>query len=198
MKIIKISESKLPTKYGEFVIHVYKDYLTNIEHVALIKGDVLSKKKVMTRVHSECITGDIFSSERCDCGEQLKLAQALIESFGSGIIIYLRDHEGRGIGIGNKIAAYALQEKGFDTIEANEMLGFPIDARVYTVASEILKQLKVESINLLSNNPNKQKSLEILGVSVESRLPLIVPENTHNSNYLRTKMIRMHHTLEIN
>lgn len=197
MKLVKISESKLPTEFGDFVIHVYKDMLTSIEHVALIKGDVEYKKKVMTRVHSECLTGDIFSSVRCDCGEQLKLAQELIQKNGSGIIIYLRDHEGRGIGLGNKIATYALQDKGFDTVEANEMLGFSVDARDYTAASEVIKALKIESIDLLSNNPNKQKSLESLGVFIEDMLPLLVPENTHNFNYLRTKMLKMNHLLEV-
>jgi len=167
------------------------------------------KDNVLTRIHSECLTGDIFSSSRCDCGEQLKLAQRLIKKEGSGIIIYLRDHEGRGIGLANKISAYALQDIGFDTIEANYAfqdigfdtieaniaLGLPVDGRSFEIASEIIQNLKIRSIRLMSNNPNKLNSLKKLGISVNSLVPLAITPNKNNFQYLQTKKLRLGHLL---
>jgi GTP cyclohydrolase II len=191
----KISSSKLPTEYGNYMIHIFKDIRTSIEHVAMVMGNVESKGDVLTRIHSECLTGDIFSSRRCDCGEQLKLAQQLISEEGRGVIIYLRDHEGRGIGLANKIAAYALQDEGLDTVEANLALGLPVDARSFEVASAILKCLKVSSISLMSNNPDKHAALTKLGVVVNNRTPLLIQPNTCNLKYLQTKQLKLGHFL---
>ena len=193
--LVKISSSNLPTEFGDYTIHVFKDIRTSIEHVALIMDQVNCKDNVLTRIHSECLTGDIFSSSRCDCGEQLKLAQRLIKKAGSGIIIYLRDHEGRGIGLANKISAYALQDIGFDTIEANIALGLPVDGRSFEIASEIIQNLKIRSIRLMSNNPNKLNSLKKLGISVNSLVPLAITPNKNNFQYLQTKKLRLGHLL---
>lgn len=185
----------LPTAYGDYLIHVYQDIKTSTEHVALVMGDVNLQEDVLTRVHSECLTGDIFSSKRCDCGEQLALAQQMIAEAGTGIIIYLRDHEGRGIGLANKIRAYALQDQGLDTVEANVALGLPIDKRRFEAASEILNDLKVNSIKLMSNNPDKFNALQNAGISVSSLVPLRVSPNKSSHKYLRTKQLKLGHLL---
>jgi GTP cyclohydrolase II len=185
----------LPTEFGDYVIHIYQDIETSIEHVALIMGKVSSEENVLTRVHSECLTGDIFSSTRCDCGEQLKLAQKLIAEEGRGVIIYLRDHEGRGIGLANKIRAYDLQDSGLDTVEANVALGLPVDVRSFKIASEILKDLEVGSIRLMSNNPGKHDALEKSGILVNDLVSLEIDPNKHNLKYLQTKRLKLGHFL---
>jgi GTP cyclohydrolase II len=193
--VVHISSSMLPTEFGNYVIHIYKDIKTSIEHVALIMGKVSAEENVLTRVHSECLTGDIFSSTRCDCGEQLKLAQQLITEEGRGVIIYLRDHEGRGIGLANKIRAYALQDSGLDTVEANVALGLPVDIRSFKIASEILKDLEVSSIRLMSNNPEKYNALKKSGVLVNDLVSLEIDPNKHNLKYLQTKRLKLGHFL---
>ena len=193
--IIKVSTSQLPTAFGDYLIHVYQDVKTSVEHVALVMGDVSAKENVLTRVHSECLTGDIFSSKRCDCGEQLVLAQQKITAEGTGVIIYLRDHEGRGIGLTNKIRAYALQDGGLDTVEANIALGLPIDKRKFEAAAEILLDLRVTSIKLMSNNPDKKNALEDLGILVKSLIPLKISPNEMNHKYLKTKQLKLGHLI---
>ena len=194
-KIIRVSTSQLPTAFGDYLIHVYQDVKTSVEHVALVMGDVSAKENVLTRVHSECLTGDIFSSKRCDCGEQLILAQQKITAEGTGVIIYLRDHEGRGIGLTNKIRAYALQDGGLDTVEANIALGLPIDKRKFEAAAEILLNLKIASIKLMSNNPDKKKALKDAGILVKSLVPLKVSPNEMNHKYLKTKQLKLGHLI---
>lgn len=193
--LINISNSLLPTNYGEFRIHILKDVNTNIEHIALTKGDVENGENVLTRVHSECVTGDVFSSLRCDCGEQLIQSLIRINKEGLGLVVYIRDHEGRGIGLANKIKAYHLQECGLDTVEANIALGFPVDGRSYLVASEIIHSFNIRSIHLLTNNPLKALSLSKLDVTVSKQLPLIVKENIFNSSYLQTKRVKLNHLI---
>ena len=193
--IIRVSTSQLPTAFGDYLIHVYQDLKTSVEHGALVMGDVSAKENVLTRVHSECLTGDIFSSKRCDCGEQLILAQQKITAEGTGVIIYLRDHEGRGIGLTNKIRAYALQDGGLDTVEANIALGLPIDKRKFEAAAEILLNLKIASIKLMSNNPDKKKALKDAGILVKSLVPLKVSPNEMNHKYLKTKQLKLGHLI---
>lgn len=185
----------LPTEFGDYVIHIYQDIATSIEHVVLMMGKVRAEENVLTRVHSECLTGDVFASTRCDCGEQLKLAQQLISKEGLGIIIYLRDHEGRGIGLANKIRAYAFQDKGLDTVEANVALGLPVDMRSFQIASDILKHLEVSSIRLLSNNPEKYAALQKSGVLINELIALKIEPNKHNLKYLQTKRLKLGHFL---
>ncbi|WP_333873466.1 GTP cyclohydrolase II [Methylobacter sp.] len=194
--LVKISSSNLPTEFGDYVIHAYKDIRTSVEHVALIMGIVHLKENVLTRIHSECLTGDIFSSNRCDCGKQLKLAQQLIAEENTGIIIYLRDHEGRGIGLGNKIRAYALQDRGLDTVEANIALGLPVDGRSFEIASEILENINVGSIRLMSNNPDKFNAIKKLGISINGLVPLAIAPNKSNFHYLQTKRLKLGHLLK--
>jgi len=193
--IVQISSSKLPTEFGDYLIHLYQDLTTLTEHVALVMGNVHQQENVMVRVHSECLTGDIFSSKRCDCGEQLKMAQQLIAKEGSGVIIYLRDHEGRGIGLANKIRAYALQDAGLDTVEANIALGLPVDSRTFDVAAEILLDLEIKSIRLMSNNPTKCGDLKTHGTLVNSLVPLKIASNKSNKQYLQTKKDKLGHLL---
>ena len=193
--IIRVSTSQLPTAFGDYLIHVYQDVKTSVEHVALVMGDVSEKENVLTRAHSECLTGDIFSSKRCDCGEQLILAQQKITAEGTGVIIYLRDHEGRGIGLTNKIRAYALQDGGLDTVEANIALGLPIDKRKFEAAAEILLNLKIASIKLMSNNPDKKNALKDAGILVKSLVPLKVSPNEMNHKYLKTKQLKLGHLI---
>lgn len=188
--INEIGRSQLPTAYGDFDMVVFRDK-QGLEHSALIKGD-LTKGTPMVRLHSECLTGDAFGSLRCDCGEQLRAAMERISDNGTGAIVYLRQ-EGRGIGLGNKIRAYALQDDGRDTVDANQELGFPADARTYDVAAAMLSELGVSQIELLSNNPAKRNALESLGVTVETRTPLVVDSQPHNEAYLQTKADRMGH-----
>ncbi len=191
-EIIKTATSILPTKYGKFQLTVYKSVIDNREHVALVKGEM--KDTLLLRIHSQCITGDTLLSLRCDCGEQLRQSMKLINKFGSGVILYL-NQEGRGIGLTNKIKAYALQDKGYDTVEANESLGFPIDARRYKIAVDILKDLGISKVNLLTNNPDKEKQLQNFNIEIIKTTPLEIKANKINKNYLATKKQKLAHRL---
>jgi 3,4-dihydroxy 2-butanone 4-phosphate synthase/GTP cyclohydrolase II len=189
------ASSRLPTRHGDFVAHVYRSQLDGLEHVALVFGKVDTGATVLTRLHSECLTGDALCSLRCDCGLQLDLALRQIVLAGAGVLVYIRGHEGRGIGLTDKIRAYALQDIGRDTVDANLELGLPIDARQYDTAAQILRHLMVERVNLLSNNPAKLESLEAAGVRVCERVPLVTPPTSENSRYLSTKAVRLGHLL---
>lgn len=191
--VTEIGRSLMPTEHGQFDIVVFRDQ-QGLEHTALLRGD-LSQSNSLIRLHSECLTGDAFGSLRCDCGEQLSTAIELISKQDNGAIIYLRQ-EGRGIGLGNKIRAYALQDKGDDTVDANQKLGFPADARSYDVAASILKTLGAQSVTLLSNNPAKRSALIEAGIAVPERQPLSIEAQSHNEHYLKTKADRMGHLYE--
>ncbi len=188
----KFANCRLPTEWGEFELCALMDPQTGIEHIALTMGSVDDGKPVLTRVHSECLTGDGFYSLRCDCGPQLQAAMKAIASQGRGVIIYLRQ-EGRGIGLINKIRAYALQENGADTVEANHILGFPEDMRDYAGVKMLLTALGVSSVHLMTNNPRKIEALRALSINVISRISLHVGENSHNLQYLKTKAEKMGH-----
>lgn len=191
------AEARLPTRHGEFTIHSYRSQLDGIEHVALVKGEVCGKENVLVRLHSECLTGDIFGSQRCDCGEQLDQALARIAEAGQGVLVYLRGHEGRGIGLTDKLRAYQLQERGSDTVEANLELGLPVDARRYDVGAQILAQLGVTTLRLLSNNPLKLTELEGYSLKVVERVPLRIEPNAENLRYLKAKQEKLGHMLEL-
>ena len=188
------ANANLPTKYGHFRIWAFTTNLDEKEHVALVCGDVAGKEDVLIRVHSECLTGDVFGSRRCDCGEQLHHAMEVIASEGQGILLYLRQ-EGRGIGLANKIKAYGLQDLGMDTVEANVHLGFDDDLREYDVAAKMLELLEVKSVKLMTNNPNKVAGLEDAGIKVSSRLPIKILANPFNTNYLNVKKNKSGHIL---
>ncbi len=190
----RVVATRLPTAYGEFSAVGYRSLVDDKHHVALVKGDVAGKPDVLVRVHSECLTGDVFHSLRCDCGEQLDSALAMIEAEGEGVLLYLAQ-EGRGIGLLNKLRAYRLQEDGLDTVEANERLGLPADLRDYGIGAQILADLGLSSIRILTNNPKKIRGLEGYGLSVSAQIPIVHPPNEHNAAYLRTKAQRMGHTL---
>ncbi len=189
------AKAGLPTCFGDFQILVFKNSLDDKEHLAIVKGDVKGKKDVLLRIHSECLTGDVFGSKRCDCGEQLHNALHRIEDQGEGVVIYMRQ-EGRGIGLTNKIKAYALQEEGLDTVEANEKLGFPADMREYHLAAQIIRYLGIESIRLMTNNPAKTHGLEDLGINISNREPIVIEANDVNKGYLHTKAVKMGHQLD--
>ena len=192
--VTRAATAKLPTEFGDFNIHVYEIPATGETHVALVKGEMGDGENVLTRVHSSCVTGDIFHSARCDCGEQLHKAMKLVAVEGRGVILYLYQ-EGRGIGLANKIRAYALQEQGFDTVEANEALGFEADSRDYSVGVQILIDLGVKSTRLLSNNPLKLSGVTGDGLSVSERMPIEIPASEWNTHYLRTKKEKLGHQL---
>jgi 3,4-dihydroxy 2-butanone 4-phosphate synthase/GTP cyclohydrolase II len=192
----RVAEAKLPTKFGEFTAIAYKSDVDPAEHLALIMGDISTPEPVLVRVHSECATGDIFGSLRCDCGEQLDMALKMIAANGRGVLVYLRQ-EGRGIGFHNKIRAYALQDQGMDTVEANISLGFAPDLRDYGVGAQILTDLGIKELRLLTNNPKKVISVEGYGLKVVQTVPIIVPPNPHNRRYLETKQTKMGHKLEL-
>ena len=191
----RVAETRLPTQHGDFTAYGYRVRLDASEHIALVYGDLAGPEPVLTRVHSECLTGDVFASHRCDCGLQLQEAMAQIVTEGRGVVVYLRGHEGRGIGLVSKLQAYALQDSGRDTVDANLDLGLPSDSRHYGTATQILRDLGVEKVRLLTNNPDKTSSIEDYGVSVTERVPLAPHPNDHNLAYLRTKRDRMGHQL---
>jgi len=192
--VTRAATARLPTEFGDFDIHVYEIPSTGETHVALVMGEIGDGENVLTRVHSSCVTGDIFHSARCDCGPQLHMAMQRVRDEGRGIILYLYQ-EGRGIGLANKIRAYALQEQGFDTVEANEALGFAADSRDYRVGVQILMDLGVKSTRLLSNNPLKLSGVTGDGLSVTERMPIEIPASEWNTDYLRTKKEKLGHQL---
>ena len=190
----EVAQAPLPSRYGEGLIaHAFRDLADGVEHLALVKG--APGAGALVRVHSECLTGDALGSLRCDCGEQLRSALARIAQSESGVLVYVGGHEGRGIGLANKIAAYALQDRGFDTAEANTALGFPADARDYAAAAAVLRALGVEDLRLLTNNPLKAEALRAHGLTVREELPLAHAANPHNAGYLATKRDKMGHRL---
>jgi len=188
-----VASASLPTRYGDFEMRVYRDG-DGKEHVVLLVGERDSGEPVLVRIHSECMTGDVFASRRCDCGEQLDHSLKLLQERGDGVLLYLRQ-EGRGIGLTHKILAYGLQEKGLDTVEANRALGLPQDARDYRVAAQMLQDLGIERVLLITNNSAKIKGLEDNGVEVVERLPVLVCANPSNAGYLTTKREKMGHLL---
>ncbi|QDC44424.1 GTP cyclohydrolase II [Methylophilus medardicus] len=189
------SSARLPTQFGTFDIHVFSDRRNGLEHIALACGEVQRAEAPLVRVHSECLTGDIFGSTRCDCGEQLHHAQRLIQETGHGLILYLKNHEGRGIGLTNKMRAYALQDQGLDTVEANEALGLPVDARSYEAAADMLAFFDIQRIRLLSNNQDKRAALQALGISIAEQVPLLTTPTHENLKYLQTKSHKLGHLI---
>lgn len=191
----KVEEVNLPTKYGNFKLHLYEDIFDNNSHLALSLGDFSHEKSTLVRVHSECLTGDVFHSQRCDCGDQLETAMQMIANNKSGVIVYLKQ-EGRGIGLLHKIKAYRLQEGGLDTVEANEELGFSADLRDYGVGAQILKDLGITNITIMTNNPKKLVGLEGHGLNIVSRIPIKIKPNKNNKEYLKTKKSKLGHILD--
>lgn len=196
-KLVKlVSEARIPTMWGDFTCKVYESVLDGEQHVALVKGDIAGGEDTLVRVHSECLTGDVFGSMRCDCGVQLDAAMKLISEEGTGVIVYLRGHEGRGIGIGHKIRAYELQDEGADTVEANELQGLPVDSREYGIGAQILVDLGVTTMRLITNNPAKYGGLDGFGLDITARVPSVTAPNPENIRYLKTKAEKMGHLLE--
>jgi 3,4-dihydroxy 2-butanone 4-phosphate synthase/GTP cyclohydrolase II len=194
-KLVELVETvKLPTDYGDFDLYLYRSKLDDQHHLALVHGDVAGRDKVLVRVHSECLTGDVFGSRRCDCGSQLHQAMRQVAAAGRGVIVYMRQ-EGRGIGLAPKIKAYKLQEQGYDTVEANEKLGFEMDLREYGIGAQILVDLGLKNIRLLTNNPKKIVGLEGYGLKIVEQLPIRVKPNPHNERYLKAKREKMGHLL---
>lgn len=186
---------QFPTAFGEFDLHMYRSLVDGAHHLALVKGQISKAKTTLVRVHSECLTGDVFGSMRCDCGNQLHSALAQIAAAGSGVLLYMRQHEGRGIGLPAKIHAYKLQEQGLDTVEANEKLGFPAELRDYGIGAQILVDLGVRKMRFLTNNPKKVVGLEAFGLKIVEVVPIKAPANPHNARYLETKRVKMGHLL---
>src|SRR2546423_1883238 len=196
-KLVKrLNEARIPTEWGEFTCYAYESLINGDQHVALVKGAVQGEDNVLVRMHSECLTGDVFGSRRCDCGVQLDTALERIAGEGIGVVVYLRGHEGRGIGLAHKLAAYNLQDQGHDTVDANLQLGLPVDSREYGIGAQILVDLGITTMRLLTNNPAKYGGLEGFGLLIIERVPLEVEPNPHNIHYLRTKKARMGHLLE--
>lgn len=194
-QVTRIADAYLPTQFGEFRAIGYRSEVDATEHIALVAGDIGTGEDVLVRVHSECLTGDVLGSLRCDCGPQLQAAMRKVAEHGRGVVLYVKGHEGRGIGLLDKLRAYELQERGVDTVDANLQLGLPADARDYGTGAQILADLGVRSMRLLTNNPTKRAGLEGYGLSIVDRVPLIVQPNDHNAAYLSTKVDRMGHDL---
>jgi 3,4-dihydroxy 2-butanone 4-phosphate synthase / GTP cyclohydrolase II len=192
--IERLEVVNLPTVYGDFQLHLYRSLIDDVHHLAMVKGTISPAEPTLVRVHSECLTGDVFGSQRCDCGDQLQAALQHIDEAGTGVLIYMRQ-EGRGIGLAAKIHAYKLQEQGLDTVEANEKLGFPVDLREYGTGAQILVDLGVRHIRLLTNNPKKVVGLEGFGLNIVEQLPIKAETNPHNARYLQTKRLKMGHLL---
>ena len=192
----RVADALLPTEFGEFRIFGYRSLTSNEEFVALVRGELRRNQPTLVRIHSQCLTGDVFGSTKCDCGQQLRTAMKMIEREGRGAIVY-QQQEGRGIGILNKIRAYALQDEGADTIEANEKLGLAVDLRCYEQCAEILRELGLTSVRLMSNNPDKLRALEEVGLKIVERVSLAIPPADAAKHYLRTKKERMGHLLEL-
>jgi 3,4-dihydroxy 2-butanone 4-phosphate synthase/GTP cyclohydrolase II len=193
----RVVEARIPTRYGEFAGIGYRSLVDDRQHMALVMGDIGDGKGVLTRVHSECLTGDVFGSLRCDCGEQLDYALEMVAKEGRGVVLYIRGHEGRGIGLLHKLAAYRLQDEGFDTVDANVNLGLPVDNRDYGVGSQILYDIGVRSMRLLTNNPVKRAAIEGYGLSIQERIPISVPANDENRGYLQAKATRLGHEIDL-
>ena len=191
-----ISSAPVPTEWGIFTCHAYRNTVDGIEHLAFVKGDVSDGSPILTRVHSECLTGDVFGSKRCDCGPQLAAAMQQIDEEGKGVVVYLRGHEGRGIGIGHKIRAYSLQDEGFDTVDANTELGLPVDSREYGIGAQILADLGARELRLMTNNPAKYGGIAGYGLRIVERVPLSIEPTPENEAYLRTKRERMGHVFD--
>ena len=192
----RVTSARIPTESGEFQLCYYQSEIDDKEHLALIHGDVADKENVLVRIHSECFTGDVLGSLRCDCGEQLQRAMQLVTAEGAGIVIYMRQ-EGRGIGLLDKLRAYNLQDEGYDTVDANLMLGHQADGRDYTIAGLILQDLNVKSVRLLTNNPDKIEKLQALKIEVSERVALPAAVNAENAVYMQTKVDRMRHLLDL-
>jgi 3,4-dihydroxy 2-butanone 4-phosphate synthase/GTP cyclohydrolase II len=194
-QVERVAEAKIPTSHGDFLAVGYESVLDGIDHVALVKGDIGDGEEVLVRVHSECLTGDVFGSRRCDCGPQLEAALNAVSQAGRGVVLYVRGHEGRGIGLMHKLQAYQLQDTGSDTVDANLELGLPADARDYGTGAQILVDLGIKTMRLLSNNPTKRAGLEGYGLEILGRVPLPVHATPENLRYLQTKRDRMGHDL---
>jgi 3,4-dihydroxy 2-butanone 4-phosphate synthase/GTP cyclohydrolase II len=192
--IERVEVIQMPTDYGDFQLHLYRSTLDAQHHLALVKGEVEGRKDVLVRVHSECLTGDVFGSRRCDCGPQLHQAMKQISQVGRGVIVYMRQ-EGRGIGLAPKIQAYKLQESGYDTVDANLKLGYPMDLREYGLGAQILVDLGLKTIRLLTNNPKKIVGLEGYGLEITEQVPIRVKANPHNKRYLDTKRAKLGHLI---
>ena len=193
--VSQTAAAELPTKYGDFMCHAYRSVVDGVDHIAFVKGDVDGGDPPLVRVHSECLTGDILGSLRCDCGPQLDLALQMIAEEGRGVVIYLRGHEGRGIGIGHKMRAYALQDEGLDTVEANSAQGLPVDSREYGVGANMLADLGISRMRIMTNNPAKLTGLDGYGLEIVDRVPIEIASNPENAKYLETKRTRMGHAL---
>jgi 3,4-dihydroxy 2-butanone 4-phosphate synthase/GTP cyclohydrolase II len=193
----RVSEARIPTQYGDFTAHVFESLLDNTEHLAFVRGEVSGKQNVLVRVHSECLTGDVFGSLRCDCGVQLDRALERVAREGEGVVVYLRGHEGRGIGLGHKLRAYSLQDQGRDTVEANLELGLPADSREYGIGSQILVDLGVTTMRLMTNNPSKYGGIDGYGLQIVERVPLQTEPNDENIAYLRAKQEKLGHLLDL-
>jgi 3,4-dihydroxy 2-butanone 4-phosphate synthase/GTP cyclohydrolase II len=192
-----VGMARIPTRHGEFKAHAYRSVLDVVEHVAFVRGTIVGSENVLVRVHSECLTGDVIGSLRCDCGPQLDAAMAMIAEEDIGVVVYLRGQEGRGIGLGHKLRAYELQDWGHDTVDANLALGLPVDSRDYGVGAQILADLGVTTMRLLTNNPAKYSGLASYGLEITDRVAIEIEPNPENARYLETKRERMGHTLQV-
>jgi 3,4-dihydroxy 2-butanone 4-phosphate synthase/GTP cyclohydrolase II len=195
--VTKIEEADLPTKFGHFKVMIFEDSIHKEHHIALVKGEIKKDEPTLVRAHSQCLTGDTFGSVRCDCGEQLHRSMEMINKEGKGVILYILNHEGRGIGFANKIKAYAIQEQGADTVEANRKLGFKTDQRDYGIGAQVLVSLGVNKLRLITNNPRKFIGLSGYGLEIVERVPIEIPPNKVNLKYLKTKKEKMGHFLDM-